>query len=83
MVGGEQSLVVLAVVVFGTLVATVAAVIVLVRSRRTPGLGATSGRAVETVAAAMLASRPEAEPDPTGALRRPAIAQRPDRLIRV
>jgi len=64
----------LAILVFGALLATIVAVIALVRSGRVPGLGATSGRAVEVVAARIAASRIEAELDSTGGRERPAHA---------
>ncbi len=74
MVESEQGLVALAILVFAVLLATIAAVVVLVRSGRLPGLGATSGRAVEVVAARLAAIRLEAESDPAGVLERPAHA---------
>ncbi len=74
MVEDEQSLLTLAILVFGTLLLLVAAVVALVRSRRIPGLGATSGRAIEQVAAELRASRSALELDLANALESPASA---------
>ena len=47
----------LAILVFASLILLLAAIIALVRSGRIPGLGATSGRAVDEVAAALRNSK--------------------------
>ncbi len=72
MVGGQEDLVPLAIVALGTLIVTIAAVIALLRSRRIPGLGATTGWAVEEVAAALLASRLELDLRQGDALQTPS-----------
>ncbi len=74
MVEGENGLVALAILVFAALLATIVAVVALIRSRRIPGLGATSGRAVEEVAARIAASRVDAKLDAAGGLARPGHA---------
>ncbi|HVO18704.1 MAG TPA: hypothetical protein VMU15_05575 [Anaeromyxobacter sp.] len=74
MVEDGQALLALAIVVFTALLLIVAAVVALFRSRRTPGLGATSGRAIEEVAAAMLASGLGVTPDLAHGLKRPTQA---------
>jgi hypothetical protein len=57
MAGEQRALLALSILVVATLILVVAAIVVLVRARRIPGLGATSGSAIEEVAAAVLASR--------------------------
>jgi len=68
MIEDGQALRALAILVFATLALIIAATVALIRSRRIPGLGATTGHAVVAVAEAMLASRRAVELDPPGAL---------------
>ena len=72
MVEDGRGLLALTILVFATLLVIIAAIVALLRSRRTPGLGATSGRAIEEVAAAMWASRLGVTADPADRLERPA-----------
>ncbi len=71
---GEDALVALAILVFAALLATIVAVIALIRSGRIPGLGATCDRAVEVVAARIVASSVDAKRDATGGMETPARA---------
>ncbi len=54
---GDHELVAFAILVLATLLVLVAAVIALIRSKRPPGLTATSSRAVEEVAAQIRMNR--------------------------
>jgi ABC-type proline/glycine betaine transport system permease subunit len=71
MVDDGRTFFALAILVSASLLVILGAVVALLRSGRVPGLGATSGRAIDEVAAAVRSSRLGVERVPRGMLEGP------------